>query len=138
MGLLAIFNNFHHILSYSYHIQHLVHICASILVQLVTAREDDECDLAVAEDRELVRLLHHPKLPLVKSHLRLFVVIEVNHCPGHLGIVNMISFDIVKSSSLIPIALDQLISSVIHNKTLPSIFLLYHQNYYWQHRHHHD
>ena len=66
----TIFKNFHHILTFSK--VYLVHISAGILVQLVAAGEDDESDLAVAEDRQLVGLLHHPELSLVKRHLRLF------------------------------------------------------------------
>ena len=52
---------------------HLVHVCAGVLVQLVAAGEDDEGDLAVAQDGQLVRLLHHPELPLVERNLGLFV-----------------------------------------------------------------
>lgn len=50
--------------------QDLVHVRAGVLVQLVAAAEDDQRDLAVAQDRQLVRLLHDAELPLVESHLR--------------------------------------------------------------------
>ena len=62
------FSSFHHC---GHH--HLVHVCAGVLVQLVAAGEDDEGDLAVAQDGQLVRLLHHPELPLVERYLGLFV-----------------------------------------------------------------
>ena len=42
--------------------QHLVHVRAGVLVQLVGAAEDDERDLAVAQHRQLVRFLHHAEL----------------------------------------------------------------------------
>ncbi len=49
---------------------YLVHVCAGVLVELVAGGEDDEGDLAVAEHGQLVRFLHHAKLPLVEGHLR--------------------------------------------------------------------
>ena len=49
--------------------QHLVHVGAGVLVQLVVAGEDDEGDLAVAQHRQLVRLLHEAKLALGERHL---------------------------------------------------------------------
>ena len=48
----------------------LVHVCGSVLVEFVAGGEDDEGDLAVAEHRQLVRLLHHTKLALVESNLK--------------------------------------------------------------------
>ena len=48
---------------------YLVHIGASVLVELVAGGEDDKGYLAVAEDGQLVRLLHHTELALVEGHL---------------------------------------------------------------------
>lgn len=47
----------------------LVHVCAGILEQLVSAVEDDQGNLAVAQHAQLVRLLHQAKLSLCKCHL---------------------------------------------------------------------
>ena len=47
----------------------LVHVGAGVLVQLVARAEDDERDLAVAQHRQLVSLLHHAKLPFVECDL---------------------------------------------------------------------
>ena len=49
--------------------QHLVHVRAGVLEQLVGVVEDDERDLAVTEHAQLVRLLHQPELPLGERHL---------------------------------------------------------------------
>ena len=49
--------------------QHFVHVGRRVLVQLVGAAEDDERDLAVAQHRQLVRLLHDAELALVERHL---------------------------------------------------------------------
>lgn len=49
--------------------QHLVHVRAGVLVQFVAATEDYQRDLAVAQHRQLVRLLHHAELPFVEGHL---------------------------------------------------------------------
>lgn len=49
--------------------QHLVHVRARVLVQFVATREDNQCDLTVAQHRQLVRLLHHAELPFVEGHL---------------------------------------------------------------------
>lgn len=50
--------------------QHLVHVGAGVLEQLVGVVEDDERDLAVAQHAQLVRLLHQPELPLGERHLQ--------------------------------------------------------------------
>lgn len=50
--------------------QHVVHVGAGVLEQLVGAVEDDESDLTVAEDAQLVRLLHQTKLPLGEGYLQ--------------------------------------------------------------------
>lgn len=50
--------------------QHLVHVGAGVLEQLVGVVEDDERDLAVAQHAQLVGLLHQPKLPLGEGHLQ--------------------------------------------------------------------
>lgn len=50
--------------------EYLVHICARILVQLVGAAEDDECNLTIAKNAQLISFLHHAKLPLVECYLR--------------------------------------------------------------------
>ena len=47
----------------------LVHVGAGVLVQLVARAEDDQRDLAVAQHRQLVSLLHHAKLPFVECDL---------------------------------------------------------------------
>ena len=47
----------------------LVHVGGGVLVQLVGGAEDDEGDLAVAQHRQLVRLLHHAELALVERDL---------------------------------------------------------------------
>lgn len=49
--------------------ENLVHVGARVLVQLVTGAEDNQRDLAVAQHRQFVRLLHHAEFPLVKGHL---------------------------------------------------------------------
>ena len=49
--------------------QDLVHIGAGVLEQLVVRVEDDDRDLAVAEHRQLVRLLHQTELSLCEGHL---------------------------------------------------------------------
>ena len=49
--------------------QNLVHVSAGVLVQLVARAEDDQRDLAVAQHRQLVSLLHHAKLPFVECDL---------------------------------------------------------------------
>lgn len=49
--------------------QHLVHVGARVLEQLVGAVEDDQRDLTVTEHAQLVSLLHQPKFPLCKCHL---------------------------------------------------------------------
>lgn len=49
--------------------KNLVHVGAGILIQLVTRAEDNQGNLAVAQNRQLVRLLHYPELPFVEGHL---------------------------------------------------------------------
>ena len=49
--------------------EHLVHVGAGVLEQLVGAVEDDQRDLTVAQHAQLVCLLHQPKFPLCKCHL---------------------------------------------------------------------
>lgn len=49
--------------------ENFVHVCAGILKQFVGAVEYDKCDLAVAQDAELVRLLHEAELALGESNL---------------------------------------------------------------------
>ena len=50
--------------------QHLVHVGAGVLEQLVGAVEDDQGDLAVAQHAQLVGFLHQAKLTLGERHLR--------------------------------------------------------------------
>lgn len=50
--------------------QHLVHVGAGVLEQLVGVVEDDEGNLAVAQHAQLIGLLHQPKLPLGEGHLQ--------------------------------------------------------------------
>ena len=54
--------------------QHLVHVGAGVLEQLVVGVEDDDGDLAVAEDAQLVRFLHQTELPLGERHLTIPLV----------------------------------------------------------------
>ena len=49
--------------------QNFVHIRAGVLEQFVVGVEDDDGDLAVAEDGQLVGLLHQTKFPLCERHL---------------------------------------------------------------------
>lgn len=48
---------------------HLIHIRTGVLVELVVGTEDDESYLAVAQDAQLVRLLHYAEFALVERHL---------------------------------------------------------------------
>lgn len=50
--------------------QHLVHVGAGVLEQLVGVVEDDEGNLAVTQHAQLIGLLHQPKLPLGEGHLQ--------------------------------------------------------------------
>ena len=52
----------------------LVHVGAGVLEQLVVRVEDDDGDLAVAEDTQLVGLLHQPELSLGERHLTISLV----------------------------------------------------------------
>lgn len=52
--------------------ENLVHVGARILVQLVARTEDNQRNLAVAQHRQFVRLLHYAKFPLVKGHLYVY------------------------------------------------------------------
>ena len=49
--------------------QDVVHIGAGVLVQLVVAVEDDDCYFAVAQDAQLVGLLHQAELALGERDL---------------------------------------------------------------------
>lgn len=49
--------------------QHPIHVSAGILIQLIAGREYDQGDLAVAQHRQLVGLLHDPELAFVEGHL---------------------------------------------------------------------
>jgi hypothetical protein len=51
--------------------EYFVHICASILVQLVGAAEDDKCNFTVTKNTQFISLLHHAKLPLVECYLHI-------------------------------------------------------------------
>ena len=50
--------------------QNFVHVGAGVLKQLVSAVEDDEGDLTVAQHAQLVRFLHQTKLTLGECHLQ--------------------------------------------------------------------
>lgn len=50
--------------------QHFVHVGARILVQFIAAGEYDECNFAIAQHRQFVRLFHDAEFALVESHLR--------------------------------------------------------------------
>lgn len=49
--------------------QNFVHVGAGVLEQFISAVEDDEGDLTVAQNTQLVGLLHKSKLPLCKRNL---------------------------------------------------------------------
>ena len=49
--------------------QGAVHVAAGVLEQLVGAADHDEGDLTVAQDAQLIRLLHHAKPALGEGHL---------------------------------------------------------------------
>lgn len=59
--------------------ENLVHVGARVLVQLVTRAEDNQRDLAVAQHRQFVRLLHHAEFPLVKGHLTIPFVCDTRN-----------------------------------------------------------
>lgn len=66
--------------------KNLVHVGACILIQLVARTEDNQGNLAVAEYRQFVRLLHYPEFPLVKGHLTIPFVRDarnLNLLPTH-------------------------------------------------------
>ncbi len=50
--------------------QNAVHVSAGVLVELACAAEHDERNVAVAQHRQLVRLLHQAELALRERHLR--------------------------------------------------------------------
>lgn len=56
----------------------LVHVSASVLEQAVSAVEDDEGDLTVAQHAQLVGLFHQTKLAFGERHLR-------DHINSHLA-----------------------------------------------------
>lgn len=67
--------------------QHLVHVGAGVLEQLVGVVEDDEGNLAVAQHAQLIGLLHQPKLPLGEGHLAVPFIsdsLDLNLFPPHL------------------------------------------------------
>ena len=49
--------------------QNFVHVRARVLEQLVVRVEDDDGDLTVAEDGQLIGLLHQAKFALCKGNL---------------------------------------------------------------------
>ena len=52
--------------------QHVVHVGAGVLEQLVAAAEHNQRDLAVTQNAQLVRLLHQTELTLRERHLQAF------------------------------------------------------------------
>lgn len=50
-------------------LQHLVHVLAGVLEQLVLLAEDDDTNLALAEDGKLHGLLQQPRFSLHERHL---------------------------------------------------------------------
>ena len=62
-----------------------VHVGGGVLVEFVAAAEDDEGDLAVAQHRQLVGLLHHPEFALVERHLITWLTTEWVHQIGPLA-----------------------------------------------------
>jgi len=66
--------------------QNFVHVRAGVLEQFVVGVEDDDGDLAVAEDGQLVGLLHQTKLALCERHLSIPLVCDPlygNLFPAH-------------------------------------------------------
>ena len=55
--------------------QHFVHVSRRVLVQFVRTAEDDQSDLAIAQHRQLVGLLHHAEFALVERHLQVSAAI---------------------------------------------------------------
>ena len=53
--------------------EYFVHIGTGVLVELIAGGENDERDLAVAEDRQFVGFLHHPELAFVERHLHISI-----------------------------------------------------------------
>lgn len=70
--------------------ENLVHVGARILVQLVARTEDNQRDLAVAQYRQFVRLLHHAEFPFVKGHL--------SHIKAEGGIASKVNFSEILSN----------------------------------------
>jgi len=69
--------------------EHLVHVGAGVLVELVAAAEDDESYFTVAQDRELVSFFHHTKLSLVECDLSVSFIRyprNLNFLPSHLDV----------------------------------------------------
>ena len=50
--------------------EHLVHVGAGVLVELVARAEYDQGDLTVTEHRQLIGFLHNSEFSLVECHLR--------------------------------------------------------------------
>lgn len=68
------FYNLHNSLVTCVFEEDLVHVCGGVLEELVVRVEDDDGDLAVAEDAQLVGLLHEAELPLREGHLTVSLV----------------------------------------------------------------
>jgi len=63
-----------------------VHVGGGVLEQFVAAAEDDEGDLAVAQHRQLVGLLHQPEFAFGERHLSVAFVRDprnLNLLPAH-------------------------------------------------------
>lgn len=66
--------------------QNFVHISRRVLEEFAPGVEDDERDLAVAQHRQLVRLLHQPELPFRERHLTIPFVLnprDLDFLPSH-------------------------------------------------------
>ena len=113
------FSSFHHC---GHH--HLVHVCAGVLVQLVAAGEDDEGDLAVAQDGQLVRLLHHPELPLVERYLGLFVseqLFAIFVLPNPITATTIATIVVIIDATMITTTTIAVILRVFFNLSIPLV-----------------
>ena len=56
-----------------------VHVGGGVLEQFVAAAEDDEGDLAVAQHRQLVGLLHQPEFAFGERHLQVSSIVHLHY-----------------------------------------------------------
>lgn len=82
--------------------KHFVHVGRGILEQFVVGVEDDDGDLTVAQNRQLVRFLHQPELPLCECHLSISFIRN----PGDLYLFSPHPFFCRHCGALCPIYLE--------------------------------